>query len=113
MAVGRVCRDEGAGRVCMRGTYATRDIQVGSMLFDLAAWLPSTAVPQSSCCQALHEERDMPRQHIQPHICTSIFEVRALFACSRGSSSPACRPATTSCSMQCVTPGCYCREHPP
>ena len=48
VAVGRVCRDEGAGRICMRGTYANRDIQVGSLLCELAAWLPFTAVPQSS-----------------------------------------------------------------
>ena len=28
LKVGRVCRDEGAGQFCMRGTHATRDIAV-------------------------------------------------------------------------------------
>lgn len=28
MKVGKVCRDEGAGEFCMRGTYATKDIKV-------------------------------------------------------------------------------------
>lgn len=37
LAVGKVCRDEGAGRVCMRATYATRDIQVRGRLWRLPA----------------------------------------------------------------------------
>ncbi len=32
--VGKVCRDEGAGEFCMRGTYATRDIKVRDCPFD-------------------------------------------------------------------------------
>lgn len=72
MKVATVCRDEGAGEVCMRGTVATKSIRVsaqnyahrlrdGHVVCRKVLWLPCSTLKRICRCQIIASMRQHQR----------------------------------------------------
>jgi hypothetical protein len=78
MKIGTVCRDEGAGEVCMRGTVATQALRVRAHLLDVRSRLSQAPALVADLIAQRHLSKMLP----SPQRSSSLADKHLLFSCT-------------------------------